>query len=140
MAMPVNRVQLMNELRVKIEKDPEVARKSKEFAEEVRDYWRHIAPREGDARHPYATGAYRDSIQRFSERGRGARGWFMYRHWVGTYDPIAHLLEYGTVADAPGGHATWIGLDGKRYFGPNTPTPAFGFAARVAAHFGGTAP
>lgn len=138
--MPVNRAQLMNELQVKIENDQQAKRDFKAFAEQVREYWQHLAPRDGDPNHPWATGNYRASIRRFSARDRDARGRFMYHHWVATFDPIAHLLEYGTVADAPGGHATWIDLDGTRRFGPNTPTPAFGYAARTAAHFGGTAP
>lgn len=145
--MSVNRVQLMNELRLKIENDAEAKRDFKVFCDEVKDYWQHLAPDGPTSQHPWSTGAYHDSIQRFSERDRDSRGRFMYHHWVATYDPIAHLLEYGTGPDdapnypkPPKAGGNWFDLDGEHHTWWNTPTPAFAFAARTAAHFGGTAP
>lgn len=139
--MPVSRHQLMNELQVKIEDDPEVKLQTLKFAEEVKEYWKRIAPDSGSAGHPWSTGEYKDSIERIATRGKGKGGRFIWHHWVGTFDPIANLLEYGTGPDdveagKTGGN--WIGLDGLHYYGSNTPTPAFAFAARTAIHFGGT--
>lgn len=138
--MPVNRLQLMNELQVKIEDDPEVRLQTRAFAEEVKEYWKRIAPSPGDAGHPWSTGEYRASIERIATRGKGKGGRFIWHHWVGTFDPIAHFLEYGTDPDRDPAtsRGNWIDLDGVHQWGWNTPTPAFAFAARVAAHFGGT--
>lgn len=143
--MPVNRVQLMNELMLKIQNDEEVRRDVKDFAEKVKDHWQRISPAHATAAHPWATGAYRRSITRQSEMFRNARGHFQYRHWVGTYSPIAEYLEYGTGVDV-NGTGSWIDMDelgrgtGKRRKSKNTPTPEFAYAARTALHFHGTAP
>lgn len=137
--MPVRRRVLFNELEVKIENDPEVKLQTLAFAERVKEYWQDIAPDAGDPGHPYATGHYKDSIQRIASKGRGPRGRWIWHHWVGTFDTVAGLLEYGTGYDyGPESKGNWIGLDGERHWGWKTPTPAFAYAARAAAHFGGT--
>ena len=59
----------------------------------------------------------------------------MWHTRVVTDDPIAHLLEYGTVADPPGTHAQWIDRNGKKRKSRNTPTPAFAWAAKVERYF-----
>lgn len=127
--MSVNRIQLYNELLLKIENDEGVHLRSREFAERVKEHWKSIAPSPGDPGHPYATGAYKESITIRSERGRDSRGRFIYHYEVGTNDPKAHFLEYGTGPDKPGSRSPW---------GPNTSTPAFAFAARTAVFFNAT--
>jgi len=54
-----------------------------------------------------------------ARRGKGVVG---NTHWR------AHMIEFGTKADAPGS---------KSPFGPDTPTPAFAIGQKVAQHFGG---
>lgn len=154
--MAVNRVQLMNELELKLENDREAYDDTVEVAEMVEFHWKGLAEIELDA--GYATGAYKESIHRVADQHRqpkGARdpsgkaigGRFLYHHKVVTYSPIAHFLEYGTPPDdAPnypkppnaGGH--WIDTEGEEHFWWNTPTKAYKFAAQTALDFGGTAP
>lgn len=114
--------------------DKDIQAQEREYAERVRDYARDLALREMD--HGYATGHFVESI-----KIKRLKRW--YRKTMNNYelysdDPKANLLEYGTKPDAPGGHATWIGLDGERHFGGNTPTPAFEIFAKTAFHFHGT--
>ena len=123
--MPVNRRELKNEIGIAIRKDLAVARGTKDFAEEVRDYakrlWRESGP------HPYETHEYVESIHADKKPNvAGLPHW-----WVGTYSPHAVFIEYGTGPDKPGSKSPW---------GPNTPTREFGIFARTAHHFRGTAP
>lgn len=135
--------ELEREILAKLEKDPELLRKTKEFAEDVRDTARKIALMDMDK--GYATGQFVESIQvkrrrkDFAKDPR-ARGQFAAGPaWrVESDDDKANLLEYGTGVDAPGGHATWVDLDGVRHWGPNTPTPAYATFAKTALHYGGT--
>jgi hypothetical protein len=152
--MAVNRVQLFNELELKLSNDSEIADDFAEVADDVKFHWQGIAELELDA--GYATGAYVASIHRVSERGRHAAGTrnaagkkvggqFTWHSKVVTYSPIAHFLEYGTGPDdAPnypkppnaGGH--WIDTEGNEHFWWNTPTKAYMLAAQTALDFGGT--
>ncbi|WP_036461156.1 HK97 gp10 family phage protein [Mycolicibacterium neoaurum] len=87
-------------------------------AEKVRDEWRRIAPKD--------TGAYAASINVRRLR-RDRDGMPVFR--VEADDFKAHWIEYGTGSDPDGT---------KSKFGPDTPTPEFAPARRVAAMFGGT--
>lgn len=109
---------LAAEIAEKIRRDAEVRVKSKEQAEEVRDYARSIAP--------VRTGKFAASIK-VEKRGDGPNG--LPHYWVGTRDWRAHFIEYGTGPDPD---------DSQSPFGPNTPTPEFAVFAKIAAHFGGT--
>jgi len=135
--MPVTRTQVMNEILVEAAHDSEARYATKVFAERVKEYWKSIAPKPGDPDHPYATGTYRKSIKRRSKRGANIGRIPYYRHWVGTNDPVAAHLEYGTGPDVLG-VGMWWGLDGRRHRSAKTPTEAFAFAARTALRFGGT--
>jgi predicted phage gp36 major capsid-like protein len=128
--------ELEREILDKIQHDGELRRKTKEFAEDVRDTARRIALMDMDK--GYATGKFVESIH--VARRRNARGQFQAGPaWrVESNDDKANLLEYGTGVDAPGGHATWVDLDGVRHWGPNTPTPAYATFAKTALHYGGT--
>lgn len=153
--MPVNRVQLMDELYMKLANDSEAYDETVEVAEMVKFHWQGIAPQPGEQYAPgkggFATGAYRDSIEREAIRGRypkGSRdaagrargGQFLYHHRVVTYSPIAHFLEYGTAADhdPETSKGNWYDLQGVHHFSWKTPTPRFAIAAQVALDFGGT--
>ena len=128
------RHQIQLEIDAKIAKERELQRKLKEHAEDARDYARRQAAE--DMTHGYATGEFVESIhieQQRDPKGRFKKGWK-----VVSRDDKANLLEYGTKRDAPGGHATWIDLDGERHFGPNTPTEKFETFAKTAFHFRGT--
>jgi len=128
------RQQIELEIDAKIAKERELQRKLKEHAEDARDYAKRIATTDMDS--GYATGEYVESIrveQQRDPKGRFKKGWK-----VVSRDDKANLLEYGTKRDAPGGHATWVDLDGVRRFGPNTPTPRFEIFAKTAFRFGGT--
>ncbi|OFB37973.1 hypothetical protein BA059_16895 [Mycolicibacterium sp. (ex Dasyatis americana)] len=106
------------EIRAEIERlirrDGELRVDTEEFAEEVRDHWREIAPVD--------SGEYAASVH--VEKRKDRRG--LPHYWVGTRDWKAHFIEYGT-GDDP--------TDSKSPFGPNTPTPEFAPAAKTEAHF-----
>lgn len=70
--------------------DPDVVKGMVEFAGEARDYWKSIYPVEQDNRAspPRPPGTGRDSIHVVRRRRRVA---------VVCEDPIAHILEYGSV-------------------------------------------
>lgn len=156
--MPVNRHQMMNELELKLANDAEVADDFADVGRQVEYHWKSIVTQPGEHYDQslrrtggaklgggYATGGYQESIHRESVRGRRAKGSVnaagkkvggqIYWHTrVVTYSLIAHFLEYGTLSDEkPGGH--WVDLDGKPHRSPNTPTPAFAWAAQVEADF-----
>lgn len=139
--MAIDRTKLANEIRVGIkdDKDNTLQIRTKRFAEEVQAYWKDVAwPESAEEHvphgHPYETGSYRESIK--IERKRKRFG--LPRYAVQSQHPNANFIEFGTGVDKPGGHATWIGLDGERHWGPNTPTPQYAPAGRTAHHFGGT--
>jgi hypothetical protein len=161
MAWGVDLVQLERELRLKLENDArrgQIKREGEAFAHEVRARW--VAIWESLGPHPWETGGYVESIEvhgtgrpigfarqpagAVSESGEKIGGRFTkniygaYR--VGTTNEHAGFIEYGTGPDAPGGHATWIDLEGNQHWGPNTPTPEFAPAATTAAFFHGTGP
>lgn len=128
---------------MKLKRDPFARRRAREEAEDMRDFTRSRTPGpasapgvHADCKHeaPYATGDTRESIVLERRRER----FDMPRWWLGSRSPIINLLEFGTGPDAPGGHATWIGQDGERHWGPNTPTPEFGMFAQTAMRYGGT--
>lgn len=151
--MTTSREQIENELRVKIENDVSVHRQADEFADEVRDQWVRIWEMMGP--HPYETGDYVESIEvrrAVSGRKRYAKGAVdaagtkiggrftgevLYSYWVGTDNPHAPFIEYGTGPDI-NGVGSWQDLDGSWHKSPKTPTPEFAPAAHVAAHYGGT--
>jgi hypothetical protein len=148
--MPVDRIKLEQELLLKIADDQQVRREVIDFAEDVKEHWRDLAPSGPSTAHPWATGDYRRSIVRMSSmyrkpKGTPGAGQFQYHHWVGTDDPIAGFLEYGTDSDV-NGTGSWIDMNmlgqgtGERRRSKNTPTPAFAYAARTALYYGGTAP
>lgn len=104
------------ELEAKIRADAEVRLKAAEFAEEVRDYARSIAP--------VRTGKYAASIK--VEKKKDQLG--MPAHRVVATDWKAHLIEYGTGPDTEEGSP----------FGKDTPTPEFAVFGKTAHRFGGT--
>ena len=112
-----------------------VALKMEHFADRVVEKAKEFAPQPGGG-HPYATGEFVDSIyadvlQR-RVKGRYAPGWT----WrVGSNDPKANLLEFGTGIDKPGTHAVWQDLDGKWHKSRFTPTPEFATFAKTAMFF-----
>lgn len=116
--MAINRTQLQREIESKIKRDAEVRRKSKEQAEDVRDWWKFKEA-------PVDTGEYAASVE-LEKRPphRGLPHW-----WVGTRYWKAHFIEFGTGPDTKTGSP----------FGMDTPTPEFAPAAKTAHHFGGTA-
>lgn len=117
-----------------IKDNKELRRAYDDFIDDVKKMWELTweADMQGVVGgHPYQTGDYVAHIKK-RKLARGDRtnlrkllhqGIFI--GMVYNDSEIAHFVEYGTGADAPGGHATWIGLDGERHFGPNTPTPEF---------------
>jgi hypothetical protein len=130
--------QILHELETGLRKDGEVHRKTKDFANEVKDYWVEFqAPAPWNIRPetivghaedwPYTTGEYAHSIK--VRQGRNPRGQFISSWDVYTHSPIAHFIEWGTAEDAPGTHSPW---------GPNTPTYPYAPAAATAHFFGGT--
>jgi hypothetical protein len=119
--------ELEREILSKLEKDEELRRKTKEFAEDVRDTARRIAFHDMDK--GYATDKFVESIH--VERRRDIRGKFQAGPaWrVISRDEKANLLEYGTGPDSPDSNSAW---------GPNTPTPIYATFAKTALHYGGT--
>lgn len=128
--MPVNRHQLINELEVKLLNDDEITDNVADIGRQVEFHWKWLAKDYLDA--GYATGEYRASIHRESVRATRAQGGNRggWRTRVVTHDEIAHLLEYGTDVDTHG-VGSWFGKDGEWHRSPNTPTPAYAFAAQV---------
>lgn len=104
------------EIEAKIRADAEIRVKAAEFADDVRDYARSIAP--------VRTGAYAASIK--VKKQRDHLGLPAYR--VVATDWKAHLIEYGTGSDSKEGSP----------FGKDTPTPEFGVFGKTAHRFGGT--
>lgn len=130
--MTVTRKQIMNELYLELDKT-RMDNTEDNFAamcDEVVFNWKVAATRELDR--GYSTGEYRNSIHRESVRATRAEGGNRggWKSQAVTYDPIAHLLEYGTGVDQEG-EGSWFGKDGRWHTTPNTPTPAFGLAAQV---------
>lgn len=119
--------ELESEILSKLKKDPELHRKTKDFAEDVRDTARMIAL--GDMDKGYATGEFAESIQ--VERRRNALGQFQAGPaWrVVSRDNKANLLEYGTGNDGEDTHSPW---------GPYTPTPPYHTFAKTALRYRGT--
>jgi hypothetical protein len=149
--MPVTRRQIMNELTLDLSNDPDVADDFADVGDQVENHWKSLARiwlTSG-----YATGEYENSIHRESERGRRAKGsvnaagkkiggQFVWHTRVVTYDKKAHLIEYGTDHDdAPnwprppknGGH--WYDTEGVYHWHWNTPTDAYGLAAKAELDF-----
>lgn len=131
------RDQIVTEIGLKISKDLQVKRGTKEFAERVALHakleWdtanEGVQEGPGAPPHTYEHGDYRDSIHAEKRRERFLnKGWWPH-WWVGSNHPQAHMLEYGTLPDRPGSRSPW---------GPNTPTPEFAIFAKTAHHFRGT--
>lgn len=149
--MAVRRIQLMDELTLKLINDGEIADDVADVGDQVEYHWKSLANIELNA--GYATGDYENSIHRVSTRGRRAKGsvnaagkkiggQFMWHTKVVTHSPIAHFIEYGTRPDdAPnypkppnnGGH--WIDLEGEKHFWWNTPTRAYNLAGQTELDF-----
>lgn len=119
-----------------IVKNRAVALKMENFADHVVEQAKEFAPSPENPGHPYATGQFVDSIyaellQRRGPTGRFASGW----SWrVGSDDPKANLLEYGTGPDR-NGIGVWQDLDGKWHKSPLTPTPEFATFSKTAMFF-----
>lgn len=132
--MTVTRKQIMNELFMELDKT-RLDHTEDNFAEkcdEVVFQWKSVA--QSDLDRGYATGEYRNSIHRESIRATRAEGGNLggWKSRAVTYDPIAHLLEYGTGPDDESTPGSWFSVkDGRWHTTPNTPTPAFGIAAEV---------
>ncbi len=131
--MTVTRRQVMNELIMELDKT-KLDHTEDNFAEMcdlVVHQWKSVA--QTDLDRGYATGEYRNSIHRESVRATRAEGGNRggWKSRAVTYDPIAHLLEYGTGPDEPPKEGTWFGKDGRWHTTGKTPTPAFGIAAQV---------
>ena len=130
----IDRRKIAHEISLKIKRDPEIPRRTKQVAEEVARYWANVAwptsvGNYGPGVHPYETGGYRESIgvrQPRSRLGRFIAGWEAFSD-----HPRANFIEFGTGDDKPGSKSPW---------GPYTKTPEFAPAARTAHHFGGTSP
>jgi len=127
MALKNYEKELEAEILTKLKADEEIRRKTKDFAEEVRDYARRRALEDMDK--GYATGEFVASIE--IERRRNLKGQFEAGpQWrVVSHDPKANLLEYGTGDDAPDTHSPW---------GRHTPTPEYATFAKTSFHYGGT--
>lgn len=148
--MPVNRHQLMNELELKLQNDPEGYDDFADVGRQVEYHWKSIVTQPGEHYAPgkggFATGEYEASIHRETVRGRHAKGTkdlrtgkkiggrFFWHTRVLTHSPIAHFLEYGTGIDLLG-VGVWQDLKGKWHKSPNTPTPAFAWALQVERDF-----
>src|SRR5262245_1794272 len=120
-----------------IYKDPIIMVHTKAFAIRVRDHWKRIAHDEFEDE----TGDYVESvhIERKFERAFKRLPQF----WVGTRFWRAHFIEYGTGPDTKGASPRHLTSAMRRGRIPmtvtgKTPTPEFGFSAKVAHHFGGT--
>lgn len=125
------RVQLKEELAIKISKDKRIPAQSRALA--LRVQMRVIKEFEAQGPHPYETGEFIHSIRVERIRWRGELGRFskgFSQYSVVTDNAHAWAIEYGTGPDAPGTRSPW---------GPNTPTPEFAPFAKAAHHFGGTA-
>lgn len=157
--MAVSVQEIERELRLKLSRDGEIQRESREFAEDVRDTW--IAMWESMGPHPYETGDYVDSIEVHGEgkalsfgkfpagsvdavtgekiggRFTGKNVYARYR--VSATDWKAFFIEYGTGPDTQG-VGVWEDLDGKFHKSPLTPTEEFAPAAHTAAYYHGTGP
>jgi hypothetical protein len=125
---------LGREIEAKIRAEKSVKWRTKAFAEEVAQYWKHVAWPESAAKgqwanHPYETGEYVNSIHVRQSRSRLGR--FLAGFEVIADSPNANFIEFGTGVDKPGSRSPW---------GPDTPTPEFGPAAITAHHYRGTAP
>jgi len=133
------------EITAAIVKERKIALKMENFADHVVETAKDFAPGPNNPGSPpaksgggaYATGEFVDSIHATVLQGRDTRGRFGagWSWTVGSYDPKANLLEYGTKIDAPGGHAVWQDLDGKWHRSPFTPTPEFATFAKTAMFF-----
>jgi hypothetical protein len=111
----------------------EVVEKAKEFAPSPENPGSPPAKSGGGA---YATGEFVDSIHAVPLQGRDTRGRFI-SGWswrVGSDDPKANLLEYGTGPDR-NGIGVWQDLDGKWHKSPMTPTPEFATFGKTAMFF-----
>lgn len=137
--MRETRKQLETEIGLKVSKDLQVKKGTKEFAERVALHakleWREasMGVQEGPGMppHTYEDGHFEDSIHAAKRRERFLNGGWWPHWWVGSNHPQAHMIEYGTTVDRPGSMSPW---------GPNTPTPEFGVFAKTAHHFRGTSP
>jgi hypothetical protein len=124
-----------------IEDNGELRRALDDFVDDIHTTWVNIWVASGP--HPYSTGEYLAHIkkEKLSKWYRMHVRNYLKRHMgmpigmVYNDSPIAHFVEYGTGPDKPGGHATWIGLDGVRRFGPNTPTPEYAPMRKTYARF-----
>lgn len=118
-------LEIVREIKGKVQSDPEVKLRCKKFAIEVRDHWRNIEA-------PILTGEYAGSVHTEKRLDRNK----LPHWWVGTRIWYAHFIEYGTGPDSKGGFRYIARLG--RSVGENTPTPEFAPAARTAHYFGGT--
>lgn len=149
--MPVNRRQLMDELEMKLVNDRDAYDDFADVARQVEFHWKAIVTKPGEHyaadKGGYATGAYEASIHREAVRGRYPKGAtlggvkvggrFVWHNRVVSDSPIAHFLEYGTVADhdPENSQGNWVDTKGKWHKSPWTPTPAFAWAAQVERDF-----
>jgi hypothetical protein len=135
MARKVDRIKLRAEIKLKVEKDPEIKLGTRAQAIEVAEYWKNVAwPNATGSvasppNHPYETGGYVESID--VKQGRTTKGRYAAHFIVEADHDNANFIEFGTGIDKPGSKSPW---------GPNTPTPEYGPAAATAHHFRGTAP
>lgn len=113
-----------------IRSNRELKRIINRFIDDVHDTWENVwdATIEGKLAgelgipHPYETGDYREHIkkkkmtwtQKLWVRRAIKKGLLV--GVVYNDSDHAHMIEYGTTVDKPGGHSPW---------GPNTPTPEF---------------
>ena len=81
--------EIYREIERKIRADAEVRRQARDFADDVKDYWRDISPVD--------TGAYAASVH--TERRPDVRG--LPQFWVGTRIWYAHFVEFGTGEPGP---------------------------------------
>ena len=149
--MPVNRVQLMNELELKLLNSAEIADDVADVGDQVEFHWKGLARLELDA--GYATGEYERSIHRVSTRGRRAKGsvnaagkkiggQFMWHTKVVTHDEKAHFIEYGTEPDdaplwplPPKNKGHWYDTEGVYHWYWKTPTRAYNLAGQTELDF-----
>ncbi len=115
----------------------ELRRAYDDFIDDVHAAWIRIWEASGP--HEYETGDYVAHTKKRKIAGADRRNLRKLLHqgiFIGMVyndSDVAHFVEYGTEVDQPGGHATWIGLDGERHWGPNTPTPEFAPMRRAHA-------
>lgn len=124
-----------------IEDNKELRRAYDDLIDDIHTTWVNLWTSSGP--HPYTTGDYlahikkvkltkwyRGHVRNYLKKNQGMPIGQVYND-----SPVAHFVEYGTKEDKPGSKANWIGLDGQRHFGPNTPTPEFAPMRKTYARF-----